>query len=136
MSLSSNSMDPLAPGGGEGRVRGWRDSETGPHESCSLVRWAGGIKDGYSTAAGGSTLMETDFTDLRRPRQASTVAVGAFAVGALAIGALTIGRLTVRRLRVRRSHLRAVRIDDLDVGTLRVESLHTPERSEAAAPSP
>jgi hypothetical protein len=110
-------------------------------ERCSLVRRAGGIKDGYSTAAGGSTVMETDLIDLRRPRRTGAIAVGAlalgaFAVGALAIGALTIGRLTVRRLRVRRSHLRALRIDDLDVGTLRVRSLHMPEKTGPAAPAP
>ncbi len=85
--------------------------------------------------------METNFVDLRRPRPTGAMAVGAFALGAFAVGALAIGgvtlrRPTVRRLPVGRRHLRGVRIDDLDVGTLRVRSLHTPERNEPAAPSP
>jgi hypothetical protein len=49
-----------------------------------------------------------------------SIAVGALALGALALGALAIGRLAIHRLALRRAHIGQLRIDDLDIGRIRV----------------
>ncbi len=53
---------------------------------------------------------------------------GALAIGALAVGALAIGALAIGTLVVRRGHVHGLRIDDLSVGTRRVDQLIISER--------
>jgi len=61
-------------------------------------------------------------------KQTGALAIGALAVGALAIGALAIGALAIGTLVVRRGHVHGLRIDDLSVGTRRVDQLIISER--------
>lgn len=55
-----------------------------------------------------------------------SVAVGAVALGAVAVGSLAVGRLVVRRFALGEGRIKRLRIDELEVGRLRLLAQEVP----------
>lgn len=69
---------------------------------------------------------------IKRPIAATLVTLCAATLGALAIGALAIGAMAIGRLAIGFLTAKKVRLDEVEIGTLRVRrlALHEPERPQ------